>query len=63
MAKYGDATLIVHLAYIRHLIPSSVKGGATSYVLSLFETTVQVYTRIVKVPGALARRVVRNLFE
>ncbi|XP_067941460.1 serine-rich adhesin for platelets-like [Watersipora subatra] len=56
MARYGDATLMVHLAYIRHLIPVCMKGGATSYVLSLFETTVQVYSRIVKVPGAVPRR-------
>lgn len=56
MARYGDATLLVHLAYVRHLIPHSIRSGAVCYILSLYETCVQVYNRIVKVPGTLARR-------
>ena len=58
MARYGDATIVVHLAYIRHLIPQSIRSGTTAFVIGLYETAVQVYSRVAKVPIHLSRSVV-----
>ena len=63
LACYGDATLLVHMAYTRHLIPSTLKSGATAYVFSLYETCAQVYDRISRLPATLNHRKVCSIFS
>lgn len=58
MACYGDATVIVHLAYVRHLLPHSLRSGAVSYIFNLFETCSQAIDRLTRVPSTLNHRTV-----
>lgn len=60
VARYGDATLLVHLAYVRHLVPAPIKSGTTIYFLGLYETAIQVCSRIAKVPGNLTKSTVSS---